>query len=221
MSLAKHLAMEPLGLQVGRVGTGHPRSSVDHEARGIHGHGHIGEHETNALVLHDGAPELDTLPRVVEGVFVGRPADAEGVRADNGAGSFKGHEGAHRARPRRPPALRRGAELVLRGDATIVQDHIRRVAGADAHLLPGGSFLEAWGALRDDVGADTAPALGPVFGGEDDVDIGDVAIGDELLFTVEDEVIPVPDRGGREVGDIGAGIGLGQTHGAEVDLGRI
>lgn len=101
------------GLEVGDVGAGHPGGAPDHEAGGIDGHGHIGQHEGDALVLDDRAAELDAGFGVVEGVFVGGAGDADGVGADDGPGPLEGHEGAHSAGAGRAAGLCGCAELVL------------------------------------------------------------------------------------------------------------
>ena len=63
--------------------------------------------------------------------------------------------------------------------------------------------------------ADATVARRAVRGGEDDVEVGDAAVGDEALGAVEDVGVAVAPRGGGHRGDVGAGARLGERHRAE------
>ena len=76
---------------------------------------------------------------------------------------------------------------------------------------PGVSFS------HDERGLAAVAELG-VDGGDDDGDVGDAAVGDEDLGAVEDPLVAVELRGGAQRLDVGAGAGLGDRVGAELDL---
>ena len=61
------------------------------------------------------------------------------------------------------------------------------------------------------------PSVG-IDGGDDDVDVGDAAVGDEDLGAVEDPLVAVALRGRLQALDVGAGLRLGDGVGAELDL---
>ncbi len=61
------------------------------------------------------------------------------------------------------------------------------------------------------------PRLG-VDGGDDDVDVGDAAVGDEDLGPVEDPLVTVALGGRLQALDVGARLRLGHRVGAELDL---
>ncbi len=83
------------------------------------------------------------------------------------------------------------------------------------------SFLpwrEPGRALADDEGGLAAGAQRRVDGGDDDVDVGDAAVGDEDLGPVEDPLVAVAPGGRLQALDVGAGLRLGHRVGAELDL---
>ena len=57
-----------------------------------------------------------------------------------------------------------------------------------------------------------------VDGRDNDVDVGDAAIGDEDLGAIEDPLVPVALGRGAQRADVGAGARLGDAVGAEIDL---
>ena len=72
--------------------------------------------------------------------------------------------------------------------------------------------------LADDEGGLAARAERRVDGGDDDVDVGDAAVGDEDLGAVEDPLVAVALGGRLQALDVGAGLRLGDRVGAELDL---
>ena len=72
--------------------------------------------------------------------------------------------------------------------------------------------------LGDDERGLAAVAELGVDGGDDDVHVGDAAVGDEDLGAVEDPLVAVELGGGAQRLDVGAGAGLGDGVGAELDL---
>ena len=72
--------------------------------------------------------------------------------------------------------------------------------------------LHAGCALRDDEGLDGRAAEVLVEGGPDDDVVGAVTGGDEDLLAVEDVVVAVLDRGGADLGGVGAELRLGDRH---------
>ena len=198
----------------------HPGGAPDEESGGVELDSHVGQLEGDGLVGGERPAELDALLRVVERVLEGGAADAEGEAADHGTGALERGEGAEGAAAsagsRR--CARRRAEAVAGGHAAVLEDDVGGPGGADAHLLPDGAHGEAGRALLDGEGAEAAPLLALVLGGEDDVDVGDAAVGDEALGAVENVVVAVADGGGGDVGDVGAGLRLGEAVGAQPEL---
>ncbi|OLE36500.1 MAG: hypothetical protein AUG48_07110 [Actinobacteria bacterium 13_1_20CM_3_68_9] len=80
------------------------------------------------------------------------------------------------------------------------------------------ALLEAGGALGNDERGLAPVAQAGVHRGNDDMDVGDAAIGDEDLGAVQHPLIPVERRRGTEALDVGAGLGLGYGVGAKPDL---
>ena len=72
--------------------------------------------------------------------------------------------------------------------------------------------------LADDEGGLAAGAERRVDGGDDDVDVGDAAVGDEDLGAVEDPLVAVALGGRLQALHVGAGLRLGDRVGAELDL---
>ena len=71
----------------------------------------------------------------------------------------------------------------------------------------------------DEAGLAATPQLG-VDGGDDDVDVGDAAVGDPRLGAVEDPLVGglVVDGPGAQRRHVGAGVGLGHAEGAELHV---
>ena len=72
--------------------------------------------------------------------------------------------------------------------------------------------------LADDEGGLAAGAERRVDGGDDDVDVGDAAVGDEDLGAVEDPLVAVALGRRLQALHVGAGLRLGDGVGAELDL---
>ena len=72
--------------------------------------------------------------------------------------------------------------------------------------------------LGDDERGLAAVAELRVDGGDDDVDVGDPAVGDEDLGPVQDPLVAVALGGGPQALDVGAGLRLGHRVGAELQL---
>src|SRR5262245_42021057 len=137
----------------------HPRRPPHEQACGVDLHLHVGELERDALVLDDLATERLALLCVVERELVGGPGDAECLRADDRSRRL---ERAHRRLHLRALALTRpgetrfellrAAEQARARDANLVEQHLARVRGADAHLLLLLPAREPGCARRDDEG---------------------------------------------------------------------
>ena len=104
------------------------------------------------------------------------------------------------------------------GDAAVLEDHLGGVRGADAELRLLLALLDARRPLPDDERGLPAVAELGVDGGDDDVDVGDAAVGDEDLGPVEHPLVAVALRRRAEALDVGAGLRLGHRVGAELDL---
>ena len=81
---------------------------------------------------------------------------------------------------------------------------------------------EAGGAGRDDEGGLAPGAELGLDRGDDDVHVGDAAVGDPGLGAVDDPLVLglVVDGPGAEGGDVGAGVGLGDAEGGRLELLR-
>jgi hypothetical protein len=94
------------------------------------------------------------------------------------------------------------------------------VAGADPVLLELLSLAEALRAGRDDEAGVTAGLELGVDGGDDDVDVGDAAVGDPGLGPVEHPFVGgvVVHGAGAQVGDVAAGVGFAHRERAHLEL---
>ena len=75
--------------------------------------------------------------------------------------------------------------------------------------------VEAGRSGLDHEGGDAAGAGRFAGTGEDHVEIGNAAVGDESLLAIEHVVAALGPRRGRHGGDVGAGLGLGQREGGD------
>ena len=107
-------------------------------------------------------------------------------------------------------------------DAAVVEVDVGGVRGAQAVLLDLGALLAAGGVRRDHEGGVAARAELAVDRGDDDVDVGDAAVGRPGLLAVDHPLVLglVVLGGGADRGDVGAGVGLGGAEGAELDVVR-
>ncbi len=147
----------------------------------------------------------------MEGVFVGRPGHPHGEGRHRGPGVLEGLHGD-------VEALSLLAQPVLDRHRDVLQDHVAGVAGPHAHLI---LFLARRKARRvplDDEGGDAPMAQIGVDGGEDGVQVGDAAVGDEALLTVEHVVIPPAHGGGTNRRRVGASLGLGKREATQPHL---
>jgi len=92
------------------------------------------------------------------------------------------------------------------------------VRSADPELGLLLALAQAGGVLADDEGGLAAGPQRRVDGGDDDVDVGDAAVGDEDLGPVEDPLVAVLGGGGAQRAHVRAGARLGHGVGAELDL---
>src|SRR6266542_4478045 len=93
--------------------------------------------------------------------------------------------------------------------AAVVEQDLGGVGRADPELALLLALPQPGGAGRDDETGLAPVPEGGVDGGDHDVDVGDAAVGDEHLLTVEHPVVAVADRPGAQRGDVGAGSWLG------------
>src|SRR5213078_944816 len=84
------------------------------------------------------------------------------------------------------------AEQVVERDAAVLEDHLGGVRGPDAELGLLLALLEARRSLRHDERRLTAVAECWIHSCDDDVDIGDSAVGDEDLRPVQDPLVAIP-----------------------------
>src|SRR6185503_18590806 len=204
----------------------HPRRPPDEQARGLDLRGDIGEHLLDALLLQQRpAVGRGAAVEVVERPLVSRARDADRARAHERArdlerGQRAGGAAALPAAGALQLALElvEAAEQVIHGHAHVLEHDLGGLRGADAELV----FLLAHGqagrALLDHERGLAAVAERRVDGRDDDVDVGDAAVGDEDLGAVQDPLVALAPRGGAQRLDVRAGAGLGDRVGAEPDL---
>src|SRR2546425_466814 len=111
--------------------------------------------------------------------------------------------------------LLQAAEHVLERDRAVLEQHLGRVRGADAHLLFLLAHAEAFRAGRHDKACLPAGPQLWLHRSHDDVDVGDPAVGDENLLAVDDPVAVLADGAGLHRRDVRAGVGLGHREGAQ------
>ena len=106
------------------------------------------------------------------------------------------------------------------GNAHVLEDHLGGLRCADADLVLLLALREPGRVLGDDEGGLAAVAQVGVDGGHDHVHVGDAAVGDEDLGAVEHPLVGllVELGGGAQRLDVGAGAGLGDGVGAQLDL---
>ena len=108
------------------------------------------------------------------------------------------------------------AEQVLRRQFDVLEEQFGGVGGVEAELLQLAAAAEAWriGGLhhhqRDALGAFLRVGLG-----DNDNEIGVLAVGDEGLRAVEHVAVAGFSRGGAHALQIGTGAGLGHGDGAD------
>ncbi len=165
---------------------------------------------------------------VLEGPLVGGLGDAERRGADQRPGHL---EGRQRIGRRAISCLRGRARSFFcsfssppsRFSIGIRQSSSTISAVCEARMPSLDSFLP-WQSpgrvLADHEGGLAAGAERGVDGGDDDVDVGDAAVGDEDLGPVEDPLVAVALGGRLQALDVGAGLRLGDRVGAELDLAR-
>src|SRR5437660_348607 len=177
------------------------RGVVNHQARGVHLHGHVREHELDALERGDRLAELLPLLRVPGGRVERRLADADGHRA--------------RHRPRHVERAHRDLESLALLTEPLLDRHgavreVERHGGraADAHLLLFLADREPRHALLDEEGRDALGALARIDRREDRDHVGVIAVGAPLLRPVQDVVVPLAHRRGPQARGVGAGAGL-------------
>ena len=106
------------------------------------------------------------------------------------------------------------------GHADVVEDDLAGVRGPDAHLLELLAGREPGGARRDHEAGLAPGAEVGVDGGHDHVEVGDAAVGDPGLGAVEDPLVLglVVDGPGAQRAHVGAGVGLRDAEGGQLDL---
>src|SRR5437870_5758273 len=172
------------------------------EARRVDFRLHVREHECDRLLLRDWRAEGPPLAGIVEGMFVRRARDSDRPRCNERPGRL---QRLHRAVERGALV---GPEQVVFRNAAIVEDDLRGVARADAHLVLNLADLQAWGVVFHDKRSNPEVRAAPVERREDDVDVRDPAIRDEALDAVQDPLVAFLLRRRRDVGDVGAGVGF-------------
>src|SRR5262250_1527712 len=182
------------------------RGVVHHEPRRVNLHGHVGEHELDALEGGDRLAELLPLLRVC------------GRRVERGLADADRHRARHR--PRDVERAHRDLESLALLTQALLDRHgavreVERHGGraADAHLLLFLADREAGRAPLDEERRDAPGALARIDRGEDGDHVGVIAVRAPLLRSVQDVVIALVHRRGPEARRVRAGSRLGQRVG--------
>ena len=192
---------------------------IDQELRSLHAGVHVGQLELGILELRQTLMELDTLLRVLDGLLNSALAKAERLGGDADTAAVERLHGD----------LEAGtllAEHTVLGDHAVLENQVAGGTAADTHLLLVLALREAGVGILDDESGNLlhrAAALvrGLAGDGDDHEGVGDVAVGDEALGTVEDVVLAglIQNSGGLLALRIGAGAGLGQAEGTDLLAG--
>src|SRR6185295_19910092 len=150
---AIELRLAALAAREGHVVRGHPRGLPHEPARRLDVGFQVGQLVADRLELDDRLL-LHARLGVGDGRLVGRPRDAEGRGGDHDAGGFERRDDAHHA------ARGVRAQLVLGGDADVLEMDLRRVGGEDAPLDVIVAGLQALRPLLDDEAGEALDPLG-------------------------------------------------------------
>ena len=113
------------------------------------------------------------------------------------------------------------AEQIGRRHAHVVEEQLRRVVRLQADLVEVAAALETFDLVGlDDDQRGALGALRRVGLGDDDDQIGELAVGDEGLRAVDAVVVAVLFRAGLDALQVGAGARLGHGDGADQLAGR-
>ncbi len=112
-----------------------------------------------------------------------------------------------------------GAEHRRGGHADVLEDQFGGGLAAQSELAVDGAAGQAGGVGGHEEGGDPLVAGGVGRAGEEQHDVGPGAVGDEHLAAVDDVVVAVAHRPGREVAGVGAGARLGEAEAADVRAG--
>src|SRR6202011_1383444 len=107
------------------------------------------------------------------------------------------------------------AEHILERDLAVLEQHLGRVRGADPHLPFLLALADALRAGRDDKARLPARAELGLDRSDDDVDVGDAAVGDEDLLAVEDPAAVLAHRPRLHRRHVRAGLWLGDRKRAQ------
>ena len=155
---------------------------------------------------------LHEVPRVL----VGRAADADGHRRDERARVVEGLHGGHEALLRDVALL--AAEEVLLRHAAVLEDELRGLARAEAHLVLDLADREPRRPLLHDERAVAGAPQRGIDRREDDVPRRARAVRDVALAPVEDPVLAVLAAARADAGDVAPGARLGERVGAPAEL---
>mmetsp|Transcript_61690 Transcript_61690/g.137455 ORF Transcript_61690/g.137455 Transcript_61690/m.137455 type:complete len:378 (+) Transcript_61690:365-1498(+) len=196
-----------------------PRRLVHQPTRSFHTDGHVGNHETDGLMLRDGGAHCLPLESIRDGL-VHRPSrEAHGTGSHGGPGVVEGAHCDREAFTDRAQHVLRGYHHVIKGDAACIGAPLPHV-----HLLPPDSNPRRV-TIHDKPGECGSRLGGGIRLGEHEEPIGHTAIGNPHLLAVENPRVTLLHSRGAEPSNIRAGARLSHavsrlqrrlTHAAEV-----
>ena len=197
---------------VGHVGLLQLGGGVDQEPGAAQFGGHVGNLESDVLLLADGLAKLNPLLGILHSSLIGPLGDTQGLSGDADASPVQGGHG-------NLEALALLAQQVFLGDLHIVEIQLAGGGGADAHFVIVLLKSEALPALLHDKGGDAPGADAGGGDSEHHIGVSLTAIGDKNFLAVEEVVIPHVLGGGLGAAGVRPGVGLGEAEGPQLLAG--
>ena len=169
----------------------------------------LGHLEGQVLLLAQGLAELLALHDVLPGDLKGALGNAQALGSHADAAAVQSLHG-------QLEALAGLGDHVLGGNPDVLQDHVRDLGAADAHLVLQLTHGEAGGALLHHEGGHALGAQSGIGEAVDHGVVGQRSVGVEALGAVDDVAVAVLGGHGLLAGSVGTGGVLGQAEGADL-----
>ncbi len=209
----------PLAALERDTGGRHPRRAPGQQPGRVDAGGQVGQRERDPLVVDDRGAERLPPVGVLGDVFQCGPGNSERLRSHHGSGLLEGAHGGGAGMPGALDGLAGPGQLVLEfllpaeqivtGNPDAGELEFGGVGGAAAELVELAHHVQAGGAAGNDEQRLPAVTEFLVDDGVDDVHVGDAAVADPHLVTVDDPVVPVAAGRGAQVADVAAALGFG------------